>query len=162
MILLPLSVDRIRFVLDRARAADRRELAATMTDQPAETLPTQIAQSCRFGMVAGAEDGEPVAVVAAAELWPGVWQVGMFATDRWHEVALPVTRWIRRALIPALIEAGAHRAHCYSLADRPASEDWLRHLGAQDEGLLRGFGRNREDFVLFAWRLEDVSPVAGR
>lgn len=158
MIPLPLTVDRIRFVLDRVRADDRREIEATMPVRPAETLPMQIARACRFGLVAAADDGEPVAVVAAAEVWPGVWQVGMFATDRWSCVAHPVTRWIRRALMPALLDAGAHRAHCYALADRPASEDWLRHLGAQDEGFLRGFGRNGEDFVIYAWSKNDVRP----
>lgn len=159
MIPLPFAVHYVAPVFERMRADDRRELEATAQDGELAHLPARTVSACRFGLVAGMsapyDTVDPVAVVSAAELWPGVWQVGMVATDRWPEVAKDTARWIRRALIPALVSAGAHRAQAYALADRVATRRWLEWLGAAPEAQLRGFGRNREDFVLYTWNRED-------
>jgi RimJ/RimL family protein N-acetyltransferase len=80
----------------------------------------------------------------------------MFATERWPEVALGTTRWARRVLMPALIASGAHRAECRSLASNEASHRWLLRLGARAEARHAGYGKNREDFITFAWRRDDV------
>ncbi len=142
-------------VLYNLRAADRAELEATLWRFDSARL-SQAAGGARFGFVALAEDGAPVAVAGATEAWPGVFQVGLFATPRWPEVAGAVTRVLLRDLGPALVAAGAHRAHAFSHADHRQSHRWLLRLGARCEARLSGWGRHGEDFLLFTWR--DPAP----
>ncbi len=150
MELRPLAPGPIAQVLYNLRDQDRRELAATLWRFDSASLAAAAAEA-RLGFVALAGDGAPVAVAGAAELWPGVFQVGLFATPRWREVAAGVTRAIRRDLGPALVAAGAHRAHAFSHAAHHEAHRWLLRLGACCEARLPGWGRGGEDFLLFAW-----------
>ncbi len=157
---LPLSPVPLRAVLADLRPADRAELAATLWEfDPAAIVEASAA--ARFGFVALAGDGQPVAACGAAELWPGCYQVGLFATTRWPEVAAAVTRRIRRDLIPALLAAGARRAQAMSDARHAEAHRWLRRLGARCEARLTAFGTGGEDFLLFAWTRATLPPRQG-
>ena len=151
MRLQPLHPAPIAQVLYNLREADRRELGATLWRLDSGGLALASAQT-RLGFVALADDGAPVAVAGAQEIWPGVFQVGLFATPRWPEVAGGVTRALRRDLGPAVIASGAHRAHAFSHAANEESHRWLLRLGARCEARLAGWGRGGEDFLLFTWR----------
>jgi hypothetical protein len=137
-------------VLYNLRAADRREIEATVARFDSEALAA-VTCACRLGFVAAAADLTPVAVLAAGELWPGVWQLGMFATPRWPEVGRGVTRLARRWLPAQLGALGAHRAQAFSLAEHEQGHRWMLSLGARCEATLRAWGRNGEDFKLFVW-----------
>jgi hypothetical protein len=150
----PLNADAVAFVAAHMRTDDRAEIFATRADDDAGQVAAETMAYARFGCVAWAED-EPVAVVCAIPMWPGVWSVGMYATDRWPDVARATTLWIRHELIPKLEAAGAHRAECRSHAAHAAAHRWLEHLGATYEARLTAFGRNREPFYLYAWTLGD-------
>lgn len=150
MKLLPLARGPVEHIAYNLRQADREELAATCWRLDSALL-ARTADACRLGFVAAADDGTPVAAFGATEAWPGVWQVGMFATARWPEVALAATRHARRVLMPAVRDTGAHRAHAFSLATHTEAHRWLEWLGASRETTLRGWGRGGEDFILFAW-----------
>lgn len=151
MRVLPLRPGPVGQVLYNLRAADRAELAATLWNFDSGVIASAACEA-RFGFVALADDGTPVAVAGAQELWPGVFQVGLFATPRWPEVARGVTRAILRDLRPALVAAGAHRAQAFSHAGHEEAHRWLLRLGARCEARLGGWGRGGEDFLLFAWR----------
>lgn len=161
MRLSPLAPGPVAHVLYNLRQADRAELAATLWRFDGAALAAASAEA-RFGFVALADDDAPVAVAGAQELWPGVFQVGLFATPRWPEVARGVTRALRRDLGPALVAAGAHRAHAFSHAAHATAHRWLLRLGARCEARLTGWGRDGSDFLLFAWRDPGVfrSPPA--
>ena len=146
----PLERDAVAFVAQRMRARDREEIFATRWNDDAGAVASETVAFSRFGCVAWSAE-LPVAVVCAIPMWPAVWSVGMYATDRWPSVAPSVTRWIRRVLIPGLTAAGAHRAECRSLATHDASHRLLERLGAMREAVLSGYGRNREDFFLYVW-----------
>lgn len=150
----PLDADAVRFVAENMRDADRAEIFATRPDDDTRQIAIDTMSYARFGCVAWMDD-EPVAVVCAIPLWPGVWSVGMYATDNWPKVACTVTCWIRRVLIPNLKAAGAHRAECRSHAAHATAHRWLEHLGAIYEARLAAFGRDRETFYLYAWTLGD-------
>ncbi len=150
MRLLPLTEAALGYIAYNLRQADRQELAATMGAFDSSLIAAASARAT-VGFIAAADDGMPVAAVGATRLWPGVWQVGMFATALWPEVALGATRHVKRWLMPAVREAGAHRAHAFSLATHHEAHRWLEWLGASRETTLRGWGRGGEDFILFAW-----------
>ena len=151
MRLLPLIEPAVASVAYNLRQADREELAATMARFDSSAIAAA-AVRVLFGFVAATDDGVPVAAVGANEVWPGVYQVGMFATARWPEVALGTTRHVKRWLMPAIREAGVHRAHAFSLATHQEAHRWLFWLGARVEARLAGWGKGGEDFLLFVWR----------
>jgi hypothetical protein len=151
MHLRPLQPDLVAEVLYNLRDADRAELTATLWHFDSRLI-AEASRGARFGFVALAGDGAPVAVAGASEVWPGVFQVGLFATPRWPEIAAAVTRALRRDLAPAVIAAGAHRVHAFSLASHAEAHRWMLRLGARCEARLQGWGRGGEDFLLFAWR----------
>lgn len=155
--LAPLTPHNVLAVASWMRQADAREIFAL---QPYTTDIRRIARFCAeassHGAVAFADDGAPIAALGAVPNWPGMYSVWMFATDRWPHVALATTRYARRVLIPALIDAGAHRAFCHSLAAHRVAHSWLAMLGARKTAYLPNWGRAREDFVLFTWELDDV------
>ncbi len=156
MKLLPLELAAVEAIARAMREADAREIYATRATEDAAQLALDVVRYSRLGAVMATEDGAPVAAIGAVEGWPGVWQVWMFATDRWPEVALGTTRWAQRVLKPALLAAGAHRAECRSLARNRATHRWLESLGARAEALHSGYGKAAEDFITFAWRRDDV------
>ena len=142
------------FVADRMRECDRREIFATRwNDDPAELAGTILALG-EFGWVAGTD--LPIAAFGAIPAWNGVWQVWMFATDDWPQVSLGVTKFIKRVMIPALRDIGAHRAECRSIEGHVTAHRWLECLGAHKESEIPNFGRNGETFYLYSW----LAPVS--
>ncbi len=162
--LLPLTVPLVLAVAERMRPLDRAEVYATRRSEDPGELAEVAAGWSRFGAVAATPAGTPAAAIGAVELWPGVWSVWMFATAEWPAVAIAVTRYARRMLPRQLLEAGAHRAECRSLASHEAAHRWMRSIGARREGELAGYGKDGEDFVTFAWRRVDfeLGPMARR
>lgn len=151
MRLLPLTELAVASIAYNLRQADREELQATMGHFDSSAIAAAAVRAS-LGFIAATDDGMPVAAVGAVRCWPGVWQVGMFATALWPEVALGTTRHVKRWLMPAVREAGWHRAHAFSLASHAEAHRWLFWLGARVEARLAGWGKGGEDFLLFVWR----------
>lgn len=97
---------------------------------------------------------EPAAMIGAMPLYPGVWGLFGFGTDNWQKIWRPMTVFARKTMMPAVKSSGAHRAHCASPVGHDETHKWLRFLGAEQEAVLRGYGKNGEDFALFAWTKE--------
>lgn len=149
----------LRHIVENLRPRDREEAAAILwADADTETSVEHIAASS-FCVTAHAADGEPVAYAGARPDWPGVWTVFAMGTPRWPETALELTRYVRRTMIPCLVDLGAHRAQCYSMADYGDAHRWIETLGAKREAVLRRFGRDQQDFVLFRWLATELTDV---
>jgi hypothetical protein len=142
--------DDVLRVAETMRAADRREVFATRWDEDAVRLAAEAVNYSSFAWVARYR-GEPAAAFGAFEESPHVFNVWMFATDRWRKVASTVTRHIEAVAIPALLAAGANRAHCKSIDGYATAHAWLRRLGAARESVQPGIGKNGEAFHVFAW-----------
>ena len=144
------------YVADNMREWDKREVFATRWDDDASELCDAIISGGEFGWIAGQD--LPVAAFGAIPTWQGNWQVWMFATDRWPEVALGVTRFIKKVMIPALEESGCHRAECRSMEGHDVAHRWLESLGAYKESELPHYGRNGETFYLYRWTRPITQP----
>lgn len=141
----------ILHVVRNMRTLDREEIFATQFDDNHDAFAATWPTWGRFGYVIG--DGvEPVAVIGAIPMWPHVWTMYMFATDRFDNVGKQLTKFTKYNMLPAAAEAGALRGECKSLSTHHTAHRWLRHLGAEREATLRGYGKNGEDFDLFVWR----------
>jgi len=99
---------------------------------------------------------EPVAICGVLPQRPGVVSAACFGTDKWRHVIRPMTTWGMNWLIPVLQDAGFHRGEAHVSATNEQSKRWLASIGAYKEAYLHQYGRNREDYILYAWRLTDV------
>ena len=149
--LKPISEPLVRVVALAMRHIDKEEIYATRWDEDPTSLVKEIVRNTLIGAVACTNNDEPVAAFGGYEMWPGVWDVWMFATDRWLEVAKELTIHIKKEFIPALEEAGVHRAQCFSLDTHYTAHKWMEYLGAEKEGILTGLGKNKENFIVFKW-----------
>jgi len=148
----PLEEESVALVALRMREPDAREIYACRWRRDPLEVARQVCALSRFGLVAWTPDGDPAAVVCAREEWPGFYQVAMFATSAWPAVAASTTRAVLRGLKPAMLAAGARRAEARSASTHFFAHEWLIRLGFVAEVRLRDFGRDGEEFILFAWR----------
>ncbi|WP_289035998.1 hypothetical protein [uncultured Roseibium sp.] len=96
--------------------------------------------------------GQPIAAYGmsyAAPFDPEHWQAWAFGTDRFRRVAPLMTRHLQS--IRDVIETNCRRLQVITHVEHDLSHEWLRKLGAKREGLLKAYGRNREDFEIYAW-----------
>lgn len=108
------------------------------------------------------DDGEPVCVGGTIIARPNVVTLLFFATDRFPEIALPITRYIKKQLLPRLVEAGVHRIEAVSMSGYTETHAWIETLGLEREtGPLYNYGKGGEAFVQFAWS-SDVRPFGSR
>lgn len=145
----------VTWIARNMRADDARELFATRYDDDPDRLALDVLT--RWGpmwWVAGStKHNRPIAVIGATQLWPMVWQVGMFATDEFDQIGLGLTRWVIRSMIPAIREIGVHRAEAKSIEGHDVAHRWLEMLGAvRDPTPLDQYGRGGETFHNFVWR----------
>lgn len=145
--------DDVVRVAENMRAADAREIFATRWDEDRVRLAAEAVNYSTYAWVARYRE-EPVAALGAIEETPHVFNVWMFATDRWRKVAGPVTRHVEAVAIPALLEAGANRAYCRSIEGHEVAHAWLKRLGAVRESTQPGVGKNGEAFHVYVWYRE--------
>lgn len=99
-------------------------------------------------------DDRPLLVAGFTELRPGVWQDWMFSTpSAWDPHWWTTTKQSRRVM-DAMLRTVAHRLQCVSLASRIQAHKWYSALKLEREGVLRGYGANGEDAIMFS-RLRD-------
>lgn len=153
MILESVSYRTALQVAQNMRARDLEEFSA-VASVTADDLPSWIAQ--RFGrrdglLCARTDDQDPVCIGGAVEVRPGSATLLFYGTDRFPEIALPMTRFIRRHYFPSLAAAGTHRIECVTLDSYHEMQRWLETLGLERESTVRAYGRGREDFAMYAW-----------
>lgn len=150
MTLVDANYPDLLYLAKNMREMDRREIFATKWSERPEDLATEcmapaVSAFCKIGVLK-----KPVVAIGAVPIWPGVWSVWMFATPEFHKVSLSLHRYVVKIFAPTL-RANCHRAECRSLSSHTEAHAWMTSLGAAHEATLKGFGKNREDFHVFAW-----------
>ena len=146
-----LTFDSVKHVAINMRSKDREEIFATRWSEDPEVVAEMIETLKPIGFVALADDGEPVCVLGAYEMWPKVLSVFMFATDRWNEVSIGTTKAVKRTLIPYALSEKFIRAECKSLSTHEDAHRWLESLGASKESEHPCYGKNGETFFTYSW-----------
>jgi hypothetical protein len=152
----PFASEEIAHVVRNLRARDQAEIYALRWDNDPDKLVTEIVACAHAMWRLFCVDAEPVAMAGVVPVRPGVVFAAAFGTELWPHVVRSVTRFARDWTIPRLRQAHYHRAECHALAANHDSRRWLLSLGAEEEAYLRGYGRDQQDFILYAWRLQDV------
>lgn len=150
----PATPEAVRSVALNMRERDFAEFSAVSFAETrfelAEVLTARYGESAEVHV--GFDGLEPVCVGGSVMGRPNVISLLFFATDRFPEIVLPATRYIKKQLLPRLIEAGVHRIEAVSMADHSETHAWLRTLGLRKEtGPMHGYGKNGEAFVQYAW-----------
>jgi RimJ/RimL family protein N-acetyltransferase len=147
----PLLIDFVR-ICHELSDDERRQWVALSDGQPfdPEAMAIQLAAAAgpRWALVQA--DGAPLVIGGFSYLRPGVWQDWLIGTpSAWETHWRAISKHCRR-VIDRMLETEAHRIQCISLADRTRAHAWYRVLGYRQEGLLRGYGANGEDAIMFA------------
>jgi len=152
---VPVSEDRLRYVIQNVRERDHNEIYALRFDQdPERFLQSQMhimGDMCRIWE----RNGVPVSVQGVTPVWPGVWHMFAYGTDEWPKVVLSMTRWAWGFVIPAMCNV-AHRVEARAMITHTESRRWIESFGAREECVLSEYGKNRESFVLYVWKPEYV------
>jgi hypothetical protein len=146
-----LSLESVGHVARNMRQRDKDEIYATRWNEDPESLAKAVVSCDPFALVACSDDGEPVCVFGVHEMWPGVFSVFMFATDRWNEVSLSVTKHALRFMIPCVMSERFVRAECRSMSTHTQAHRWLETLGAYKESEHACYGKNGETFFTYVW-----------
>lgn len=97
-------------------------------------------------------DGQPAAAYGfsqAAAFDPEHWQAWAFGTERFRRCVPIITRHLTR--IRPIVERDCRRLQVITHTEHDIAHGWIEALGAKREGLLRSYGRNGEDFYVYAW-----------
>jgi hypothetical protein len=149
----PVTQDALAYIVRHLRPRDRVEIFALRWHDDEDQL---VRETCalagdlwRLWLL----DGEPVAVNGVVPVRPGVVIAGAFGTAKWPGVVRSMTKWSLKFVIPALKNSSYHRGEAYVLASNTDSRRWIELLGGEVEALLKSYGRQREDFLLYTWDL---------
>ena len=138
----------------RMRASDVREHLAVSFLNSQEELADRLAAAYSrnpASYVAKTDAGEPVAVGGFIFARPNVATLGFFATGDLPAIALDLTRYIKRDLMPRYRTSGVHRFECISIDGHEEAHRWIKMLGMKHEGEFPHFGKGGETFHQFAW-----------
>lgn len=131
---------------------DEQEQFEAFSGQPYDAARVAAAFSLREGpaWVVTADD-EPIVVAGFDMIRDGVWQDWLFSVpEAWDERHWRTVTKTARRVMDAMLQAGAHRLQCVSLASRIHAHRWYKPLGLELEGTLRGYGVNGEDALMFS------------
>lgn len=162
MIYGKLTAFEIYDVAKRMRQRDYDEIVCTTYSQNREELAAFLGETwsaCETTIGCGTKEDGIIAVLTYVPLRPNVWSFGMFATDDFQKIGAQLTRLIIKRIIGAIEQTGAHRVECQSIEGYEEVHNWLEFLGLKKESLIKGFGRNGENFITFAYVKESVEPV---
>lgn len=148
MIACQANLRAVLHVAHNMREWDRREIFACRWDDSPDNLAMDVVRS-GYAFTLGKD--EPIAVLWAAGYRPNVWSIGMFATDRFREIAVGATKFAKRVFIKGIVESGAIRADAKSMDGHNDAHGWMKILGAEYEGTQKYYGKNGETFHTFAW-----------
>ena len=141
--------DGIRHIVANLRERDRREIFALRWDDDENSLVREVCHVAGELWRMWSWDQEPAAVAGMVPIRPGVVIGGAFGTHLWPRVVKSVTQWGIYSIVPILKSAGYHRLEVYVLAENTDSRRWIELMGGEVEALLRGFGRKREDYLIY-------------
>jgi len=153
------SREGITHIVRNLRDRDRREIFALRWDDDEDALIDNITANAGPLWRVWSWDNAPIAVSGVVPVRPGVVICGAFGTEQYRKAVRPIAHWARTFIIPALQRSNYHRAEAYALASNTDGRAFIELIGGEVEALLQGYGRNREDFLLYTW---DLTQPTGR
>ena len=137
-------------VATHMRADDLAEVMATRWSDDPHDFAADCMRLPGVRLVARTDDGEPVAVGGVANWIPGVGQAWLVGTEGVGLAGVEIAHACRKS-IETLFETGTiHRIQAFSAATHKRAHRWLRFIGLREESRLPMYGKNGEEFIIFA------------
>jgi RimJ/RimL family protein N-acetyltransferase len=146
----------IRHVVENMRERDFKEIMALRWDDDLGALINDMIVIAGPMWRVWELDGEPVSIAGLTPIRPGVVLGGAFGTKKWRHAVRAMMTWGRDWAVPRLLAANVHRGEAYALASNTDSRKFIEAIGGEIETPLYHYGREREDFLLYVWRFDDV------
>ena len=154
----------ITYVAAHMRERDQQEILGVL---PEDARPVQAGALC--WQVSGPEwswtawhNGSPVCAFGLSPqspLTPWLWCAWAFGTNQMRRAIPAVSRFAYLNWPVMLRSVGATRVEVRSLETHDIAHRWLASLGARREALCRSYGRNGENYELWAFLQEDFAHV---
>lgn len=148
MILSHCTHETVLAVCLHLRERDHEEIYGLRWEDNPFVVMNEVMAQKDFAWVAWYEN-RPVAVFGGAPIHPGVWQMFAFGTDEFDTIARPLTRFAIKTVIPQVFAMGGRRLQCDSHEKHTGAHRWLRRLGATQESVRKGYGRDGADYLHF-------------
>ena len=139
-------------VCQNLREQDKTEIFAVRFDSEPEDLAETTMNMIGSAWMVYDDDRSPVAVMGIHPVSPGVWGAFAFANNQFHRVAIGLTRFIRKGILPSLLATGAKQVQAMVWTEYHQARKWLAGFGAREVAVIPNFGKNGEDFALTVWR----------
>ncbi|WP_208830140.1 hypothetical protein [Bradyrhizobium neotropicale] len=121
-------------------------------------IANSVMAAANFSWVAWA-DGAPVTVFGAREIYDGVWHTYLLTTADFRKIALPLTKFAKRTVVPTLFEKiGAHRLEAFLHEDNVFIHRWVEALGARREFVKENFSRDGKAYFGYAICKGTIDP----
>jgi hypothetical protein len=141
--------DAVLYVVRNMRAADKEEIYALRWHESPEAVAGEVMARPEMTWVAY-HDGVPTAVLGGVEVNPGVWRIHCFGTDYWSKIAISLTRFVKKKMLPLLFdEFKARRLEADSHWSHMEAHRWMEICGAEREGVRRALGKDGSDYVTY-------------
>lgn len=96
------------------------------------------------------ENDDVVVVCGGAELWRGVCEVWLLKSDLFYKYSRQCAKIIKKHLDEGFNRCDYHRVQASCSKDSKEQSRWLEWLGFENEGVLRKYGLNGEDYIMHA------------
>lgn len=143
----------ICFVAANIRKEDWDECRCQFDDENKFTL----ANYCYFSTLAhlmwcACLDSQPVTVFGVTKTGPTLGQVWLFSTYRVRRVFPTLLRFMDSEVRDMLVKEGFRRIQIHAMESHEfVRKGWMSSIGAEDVMPLPQYGKNGEDFRLYAW-----------
>lgn len=153
------SEDSLKYIAQSLRESDLAAVAAL--DKSLYDVE-RACEACHMGWMFSLDSGEPVYFYGLKNTRGAVWNVSTIATDKFQHIVLSLTKYIQRVIVPSIIQVGAGRVECFSLDGQDVTQKWLERLGMRREATFHKYGKNGEDFHVYAWLKGDPHNFGSR
>ena len=152
--LTDITLPDIEYICLHLRESDKREI---LNMRPHDS-PLQLAwESCSAirnlgrGRIAWYK-GRPAGLFAFTESWPGLWEVWMFGTDEFKNVAIDLMRYCRKEANDILTTSNGRRLQCDCAMDHAEAHKLIKAMGAIAEGPpMQAYGKDGSAYQRYVW-----------
>lgn len=144
--------EEVLAICQNLRSEDKTEIFAVRFDSEPEDLAETTMNLIGSAWMIYDDDRNPVGVMGLSPIAPGIWGAFAFANENFHRVAIGLTRFIRKGILPSLLATGAKQVQAMVWTEYHQARKWLAGFGAREVAVIPNFGKNGEDFALTVWR----------
>jgi hypothetical protein len=150
------TLENLAYVVAHLRERDQREIYALRWDEDPHALLVELHRAVNPLWRVWCWNMVPVAVQGVYPARPGVALAACFGTDHWDKAVPKMIRYARAVVPLELAKRNVHRVEAHSLAANADTHRFIELTGGEQEAVLHEFGRDKEDFLLYRWKVEDV------